>query len=541
MLDDYGTIVEEHLPCGDCDSSDALTKYEKNSYCFSCNTHRWLDDSTRKETKPMTMKVPVPLPDISETVSGPIKERHLSKETIQHYGVRLTRHEGEVTEHHYPYTDKEGQVIAYKKRIVETKGFSSSGKMKDAVLFGQSQFTSGGRYLTICEGEIDTMSVFQMQGSKFPTVGVKSSSDAFKICKQQFEWIDSYENIIVCMDSDEVGQKAAKLIAQLFPKKAKIVKMKLNDPNEYLMQGKEGEFTNAWWRAELYRPDDILGGAEAMLDIITQPRAEAMFQYPWDKVNDLTYGLRTGEFSIITAGSGMGKTQVLREICYHALTTTDKNVGVLYLEESAWETGRGIVSIDLSKPTHLPDTHVTEDELLEGVMNTWGTDRLYSLGDSWKDNNVDFIAGKIKFMAKGLDCKLIILDHISFMVSDQSGDERKMLDEIGHTLKALTIELDISLLAVCHSKRQSTKPLEEGGSTSLSDLRGTAGLGQLSNIVLGLERNGQADDEVERNTTLIRVLKNRFSGLTGPTSYLHYDRFTGRLTEVDKKEEEDVV
>ena len=131
---------------------------------------------------------------------------------------------------------------------------------------------------------------------------------------------------------------------------------------------------------------------------------------------------------------------------------------------------------------------------------------------------------------------MCIRDSISFMVSNQKGDERKMLDEIAHNLKALCVELDICLLAVCHTKRQSTKPLEEGGQTSLSDLRGTAGIGQLSNIVIGLERNGQAEDEKERHTTLLRVLKNRYSGMTGPTSRLHYDQFTGRLSEVEEKE-----
>jgi twinkle protein len=86
---------------------------------------------------------------------------------------------------------------------------------------------------------------------------------------------------------------------------------------------------------------------------------------------------------------------------------------------------------------------------------------------------------------------------------------------------------------VSHSKRPTGKSHEEGGQTSLSELRGTAAIGQLSNMVLGLERNGQDPDLYRRNVTLIRVLKNRFSGLTGPACYLHYDRGTGRLTQVD--------
>ena len=148
-------------------------------------------------------------------------------------------------------------------------------------------------------------------------------------------------------------------------------------------------------------------------------------------------------------------------------------------------------------------------------------------------------------MRYGCDCRYILLDHISILVSDQSaGDERKALDEIATKLKTLTIELDIWLGMVSHSKRPSGKSHEEGGQPSLSELRGTAGIGQLSNMVVGLERNGQDPDLYRRNVTLMRVLKNRFSGLTGPACHLHYDRETGRLTQVndpDIDQEIDVI
>jgi len=50
-------------------------------------------------------------------------------------------------------------------------------------------------------------------------------------------------------------------------------------------------------------------------------------------------------------------------------------------------------------------------------------------------------------------------------------------------------------------------------------------------MVLGLERNGQADDPIERNTTHVRVLKNRFCGTTGKACALLYDAKTGRMEE----------
>jgi len=55
----------------------------------------------------------------------------------------------------------------------------------------------------------------------------------------------------------------------------------------------------------------------------------------------------------------------------------------------------------------------------------------------------------------------------------------------------------------------------------------------LSDMVISLERDSENDNAEVRNTTLVRVLKNRFSGDTGPASYLQYDRNTGRQFEVD--------
>jgi twinkle protein len=522
-----------HVNCDSCGGSDCNAEYETQYHCFTCGNHIWKDDHFMQNVIKMDSKpVNKTLPDIEHTKVGPLPDRNITKDTCRSYDVRVTVKDGVITEHWYPYTNSDGELVAYKKRIVATKDFPQFGNTKKGVLFGQSKFTAKGKYITICEGEVDTLAVFQMNGSKFPVVGVKSSSEAYKNCKDQFEYLDSFDNIIICMDNDDPGKKAANAIASLFPKKAKIVKLKLNDAGKYLEQNKEAEFTHAWWQAEQYKPDDILNGFDTMWEIAQQPRAEAMFMYPWAALNKVTYGIRTSEFMVITAGSGMGKTQVLREITHHALKASDKNIGVIYLEETAWETAHGLASIEGNKPFHLPDAHFTEDEKKDAFMQTWGTDRIHTLNDSWRDNGIDYLGDKIKFLARGLDCKLLVLDHLSFMVSDQSGDERKMLDEIAHKLKALTVELDIALLSVCHSRRQSGKPHEEGAATSLSDLRGTAGIGQLSNIVLGLERNGQADDPIERNTTLIRVLKNRFSGKTGPTSRLYYDEFTGRLSEL---------
>ena len=159
--------------------------------------------------------------------------------------------------------------------------------------------------------------------------------------------------------------------------------------------------------------------------------------------------------------------------------------------------------------------------------------RLVFLFDHFGSNTIDNIISRVRYLAKGLDCKYIIIDHVSIIVSDQShGDERKALDEIMTRLRTLVQETGIAMIVVSHLRRPDGKGHEEGAVTSLSQLRGSASIGQLSDMVIGLERDAQHEDPEIRHTTRVRVLKNRFSGITGPCCDLKYDMDTGRLAEV---------
>jgi len=249
-------------------------------------------------------------------------------------------------------------------------------------------------------------------------------------------------------------------------------------------------------------------------------------------VQDYTYGLRTGELVTVIAGTGVGKTQVMRELIYSLITGTENNIGVLFLEEPIRDTGLGLMSIHANKRLFLPDTEYTKDEFDAAYQSTVGSGRLF-LYDSFGSNSIDKILSTIRFLVRSLDCRYIILDHISIVVSDQSnGDERRALDEIATKLKTLTVELNICIIMAAHLKRGSNgQSHEEGAQVSLSDIRGTAGIGQLSNIILGLERNTQADDPVERHIVRVRVVKNRFNGMTGLATHLRYQPGSGRLLE----------
>jgi twinkle protein len=520
-----GEQLKTHQPCPDCGSSDALTYYDWGSRCFSCGkaTRNKKDDDVMQTLT----KVSTRLSNVHELQYESIKERGLTRDTCLEYGIGIKG-----GSYYFPYYSGD-DLVAFKKRQIADKRFSIEGDWPKGTLFGQQLFTKGGKYVTITEGEFDAAAAYQMLGSKYPVVSVRNGAgNAAQDIKANYEWLDSFENIVICFDNDEAGRAAANQVAEVLGTKAKIFKgtKDFKDACEFIQENKVAEFVNLWWRAERFTPDGIIDGS-VLWDVVNQPVERADVLYPFAGLNDLTYGIRSGEMVTITAGSGLGKSQFLREIVYHILNSSQDNIGLLFLEESVKRTAKSLMSLAANKPLHLPDIETSQDELREAFDATLGTGRVY-LFDHFGSTAIDNIISRVRFMAKALNCKFIFLDHVSIVVSAQeNGDERKALDEIMTKLRMIVQETGIALFCVSHLKRPDGKGHEEGASTSLSALRGSGSIGQLSDMVLGLERNGQAEDLKERHTTRVRVLKNRFSGLTGPACGLYYDRVTGRMTE----------
>jgi len=523
-----------HISCDHCGSSDGNSLYDDgHTHCFACNTTEHEHEAEDRHIARYNMARKIVTEMSIKGTCKAIPDRGISQATCEKYGVTT---DGEFQ--YYPYTDGDGVRTAVKQRNVPTKSFSISGNFSGATLFGQSIFHSGGKAVTITEGELDALAAFQMQGSLYPTVSIRNGAQAaLKDCKAQYEWLNSFDSVVICFDADEPGKKAAREVAELFGNKAKIVQHKsgFKDACDYLIAGATKDFVNEWWRATPYVPDGIVNAAD-LWEEISKPEPVAEAQYPWQGLNKLLYGIRPAELITVTAGSGLGKSQFLREILYNLLKTTDWNIGGLFLEESTRKTARSIMSLHANKLLHLPDTPTTEQELKEAFDATLGSNRIY-LFDHFGSSDVDNISNRIRYMAKACDCRVVFLDHISIVVSGQDlGDERKAIDNMMTKLRTLVQELNITLICVSHLRRpQGNQGHEDGGSVSLSQLRGSGAIAQLSDAVITLERNSMAENEEERHLTKIAVAKNRYNGETGPACKLKYNGFTGRMLEVEEE------
>lgn len=468
-----------------------------------------------------------PLIPLSEIEHEAIPARNLWSDTTSHFKYGYSTLSGKPCQV-ATYFDNSGRPIRQKVRFAN-KEFTILGDTKGHPFYGQHLCRDGGKMLVVTEGEIDALSVSQAQGLKWPVVSVPNGAGgAVKAFKENLEWLNKWEKVVIMFDMDDPGMDAAAECASVLkPGVARVAKLPLKDPNEMLLANRKAELVEAIWSANEYRPDGIVNAAEIWDDFIEED--DMGIPYPFEGLNQKTLGIRRGELVTFTAGSGIGKSSACREIAYHLIKQGYK-VGYIALEESIKRTVRGLVGLEVNVPIHLGLGDIDPGDLRIAFDAVTNNDRLY-LYDHFGSINSDNLLNKIRYMALGLDVDFVFLDHLSIVVSGDTDidDERRAIDVTMTKLRSLVEETGIGMVLVSHLKRPPGMGHEEGAKTSLAQLRGSAAIAQLSDLVLGMERNQQDPENADQ--TLIRVLKNRYTGETGESCTLQYNRKTGRLTE----------
>ncbi len=527
-----GKIVIHNQPCPnpDCGSSDALQIYENHTAtCFSCQT--WFPANTDYKDKEFTNvekpKKPFVL-DVEKLRVAGFKDRKISKEVAEFFGVKSAFNEdGEVDTHYYPY----GEGI-YKVRKLP-KMFSCIGK--PTTLFGMDKFGTGGKRLIVTEGELDAMAVAQASldkyGKIYPVVSIPSASNVKTLLTHR-DWVRSFDTVVLCLDNDEAGEKAkAEAIKYVGADKVRLAKLPVKDPSQMFIEKGGQQLLLTIWEASKYTPVGILGRDELWEALKAYNDIESV-PYPMclDALNTKTKGMRENEIVLFTSGTGSGKSTILREIVWHIIDTTPSMVGIVSLEESPAETTRKLSGIPLNvNPSY---RELTESELESGFRSVFGDDRIMVLDHqgSMEDST---LFEKLEYMALS-GCKYLFIDHITILVSEGvdglTGNEA--IDKTMNDLLRLCKRYPVWIGLVSHLRKTPTgkTSFEEGQLPSLDDIKGSGSIKQISNDIIAFARDMSHDDDRIRNHIKMRVLKCRFTGLTGNVPGVDYDYPTGRLS-----------
>jgi twinkle protein len=445
--------------------------------------------------------------------------RGIEKDALVKYNI-LTKvdADGKPISRGYVYPNGATQVEGVDKK----EFYWASGVEHAAGLFGMDKFSSGEHdSITIVEGAKDAASLYQT--TRTPVVAVQSAASAVADCSVGRSFLNGFKRIILALDGDIVGRAAADNVAALFdPNKLYQIKFdKYKDPNDYLKAGEGTELLNLWHNVRRYQPENIVS-TFADFDKILKETPRAGIPYPWPSLNDMTYGIRTSEIVLLTAQEGIGKTELMHAIEHQILkeTPNEVSVGAIFLEEPKRRHLQAISGIELQRPVHLPDCICEEGEVFSALQRVVGVDERLHLYSHIGSDDPDLIADTIRFLVSARNCRYILLDHISMVVSGLiEADERRTLDYLMTKLDMQVHELDYALILVSH--------VNDFGQT-----RGSRYISKAANIRIDAVRDPKHADPIARNTTELTVSKNRFAGKTGLACKLLFDTNTHTYSEL---------
>ena len=520
---------QKHESCPKCKSKDNFARYDDgHGHCFGCG---YREGAPKADRPPPVMSPPSTPSLIPFVTPQALVKRGITEETCKLYGYGTTSYMGQPAQV-AEYRNSKGDVVAQHVRFPD-KRFRWVGDSTDMQLWGQHLWRQNhGKetnvFCVVTEGEIDAMSVSQVQGNKFPVVSVPNGAQsAKKYLAANLEWLSQFSRVVLCFDSDEPGRQAAEACLAVLPLgKAAICHLPRKDANDMLQAGEEAQLRDLLWKATPSRPDGIVNAAD-LWDELIRPGSASVCSYPWPALDRMARGFRKGEMVTLTAGSGIGKSLICRHIAHHFLER-GLRVGYIALEESLQRTMQGIVGLHIGKPIHLDPALADQQEVRNGFDEVFGSGRCF-LYDHFGSMDPDHLINKIRFLADGEGADIVFLDHLTIVVSGLADiDERRAIDVTCTKLRQVVEQTGIGLLLVSHLKRPEGRSHEEGAATSLSQLRGSHAIAQLSDMVIGAERNQQGQAH-ERNELQLRVLKNRHAGQTGLVDKLLYDEDTGKL------------
>ena len=522
----YEDIPRQPCPYVSCGSSNAFS-YNTEGFgkCHSCGSgypsrqemHTWAKDKypTNKESNYMNVTefTPKRIEDRSEGEHTPLRGIMLG--TMKDYNV-LT------------YDDRQEYIYpsgGIKVRKLSDKAFYAKDGFKGDELFGMNLFPAGcSKMVTITEGELDALSAAQMLKSQYtnPVVSLPSATPSKKLWENCKDWLGSFEKIVLSVDNDEAGNALADRMARLFPNK--IYRMQhgeYKDANDFLQAGKGADFKNLWWKPVKHTPENILNTADEFLKLYEDTPEHVYYPTGIVALDDKILGLMQGHFTVFKAPTGIGKTELMRYMEYSMLKQGIP-IAAWHLEETKLRSLLGLVSYEVGDNLtrrDLIDEKEADSLVREAIGNLTKDENFYQfyLGDG---QGTDELIDQIRFFSQACDCKFVFFEPIQDVVVGTSEESKEaMLADLSIRLSKLAAELNVGIVTIAHTN--------ENGDPKYCKM-----IGQRASVIIDLHRDKEAESIEERNTTYLKVEKNRPCSEEGQAGKLAFNLDTFMLREI---------
>ena len=521
-------VEKSHLPCifVGCESSDAFSYNTEKQIgkCYSCDKsypHKGmlLKDGTEEKYPLKDSKVVHPDPFASDTsvvadtyvkpqTGGTYRSyRGINSSVMEFYGVKTTD-----KQQTYPYSNGQTKVRVLPKDFSRNAGFKTNS------LFGSNLFPTGcSRKITICEGELDALSAYQMlSGGGYinPVVSVPSATPAKEFFSKTYKYLNSFEQINLSVDPDDAGDKLAEQLFDLFPDKVYLINHgEYKDANEFLTNGAAKAYKSAWWSATKYSPAGFTAGAEDWLKAV---HTETPYEYTptfCEGLNDCIRGWVKGGITIVKAPAGTGKTSVFRAAMHDLVINKGQRVGSLMMEELKSTTARGMATYHLGVNVNTEEDQkfygITNESLDIAITEVVEDNKFVAFEINPQDPIEDTLK-QLKYSVAVFGCDYVFVDHLQRLAYLSGTDTATAsLTELGVRMVEFAKRRNIGIICISH--------VNDNGRTKYA-----ASIEEEAIQVMELKRDmtGEGSDA---NTTDITVTKNRPYSRLGDAGKVEYD------------------
>ena len=508
-------------PCPNCPSSDAFAynSVKMVGVCYSCGSA--YPKAGRKYDQEILDKYPledkgfnspvVVAENPPESLYKFVPMRGIAQDVMEFYNVRtLCTREGVPVQQEYIYPS------GSKKTRRLPKSFTAVGKMDE--LFGMNLFVAGtSKMVTITEGELDAMSAWQMvgRGSRYPTpvVSLPSANPSKAFWENVIPWLDSFEKIVLSVDKDGAGDEVAQKINNIFPNKVYRVDHTLyKDANEFLQANKASEYKSAWYNAQRFMPDNILHSADDLLELFDETPDHSYVPTGIPEFDKKAMGLMQGHFTVFKAPTGIGKTELMRYLEWNFLQR-GITFATMHLEETKLRSVLGLVSYDLKDNLtrkDLVEEKGKTDEVRASITRLGDSENYYQY--FIKDGQgADELISQIRMFKEAYDCDYVLFEPVQDVISVGSEQNKEgLLAELAVRLSKVAADLNVGIITIAHTNEDN-------------EIKYCKMLGQRASVIIRLDRDKDAEDFMDRNTTRLIIEKNRPTSEEGHAGDMLFD------------------
>ena len=585
-----------HFPCSSCGSNNNLAVYAKeddegNTFvdgtCFSpdCSHKFWteqelkehgvLDESFKAPKVKSVIKTAITKAEYKALISRTNHDttmkdgsyyRGIRPDTAAFYGHLFERNsDGEIIRTYYPETKStfKGELNSlrgYKTRdLPKAFGRHNIGIVGTSNDFsGAHKFTNGGKWLLIVAGEEDKLAAAQMlrdyqiqrkqeDYDRIAVVGIHCGEGSLaKVCANSYDFVDSFEEVILCMDSDLAGARAVQDALKVLPdEKIKVMKTSLKDCSEMLQAGKQKQFISDFYSAKPLVSTGIMTSVDAAQGVRDHLLAEKITLPP--QMHDLQTAMRGGIKSsgaivniigLTSIGKSFFSDTLLHHWIYHSplvptVLTIERTASELILDLYSYHIEQNLTWFEDGRDAlaylDREDVKVMCEDML---VDEYGQPRFHII-DS-RTGDIKELEKQLEKAMKSLGSRLFVLDVLTDVIRSLPLDkqeehmlwQKQMKKEGAIFVNVLHTTKNAASPEMVTKKQDEVKDDTKFKRVSEYDILGSGTIPQSADINIVLNRNKMASDPIVKNTTYVDMPKCR-GGLTGSdVCKLYYDPLT---------------